>query len=685
MIDDLFANVSPKPLAASPNARIDELVELLQRYGHAYHVLDAPIVPDAEYDRLYRELEALERAHPSLKRADSPTTRVGGAILSEFPEVVHKVPMLSLENAMTLDDAVDFDRKVRELLDEVDVVYSVEPKMDGLAMSLRYENGILVQAATRGDGTTGEDVIENVKTIRAIPLKLSGEFPAVLEVRGEVYMPRAGFDAYNAKMRASGGKELVNPRNAAAGSMRQLDSKLCAERPLSFYSYGLGEHSAPLAATHSATLQVLKSFGFPVYEGVGTAVGAKGLLSYFEKIGQKRASLPFDIDGVVYKVDRLDWQAELGFVSRAPRWAVAHKFPPEEMMTRLLAIDLQVGRTGAITPVARLEPVFVGGVTVSNTTLHNFDEIARKDIRVGDLVVVRRAGDVIPEIPRVILEHRPSDSQPTAVPSACPSCGSALNKQGEEAVWRCTQGFACKDQLKAGLRHFAARRAMDIEGLGDEIIDQLVDRNLVSNQADVYALKLSQLAGLERMAEKSARNVMEAIERSRASTLERVLFAIGIRDVGESTAKTLTRHFGSMDAIAAADLAGLQAVPDVGPVVASRLYEYFRDEAALAMIAALKANGVQWSEGAPMQKIEGVLTGKTVVLTGSLSSMTRDVAQAKLEQLGAKLSDSVSKKTSVLIAGEKAGSKLAKANELGVEVWDEAKMLTLFEQHLQGS
>ena len=668
------------------HTKIRSLTDLLNQYGHSYHVLDAPAVPDAEYDRLYFALVELESAHPDARQPDSPTLRVGAAAMQEFAQVTHAVPMLSLGNAFSENDVVEFDARVCELLGETEVEYSVEPKLDGLAINLRYENGILVQAATRGDGTTGEDVTHNVRTIAAVPLKLSGaNIPTVLEVRGEVYMPRAGFHAYNKRMREAGGKELVNPRNAAAGSIRQLDPKMAASRPLAFYAYGLGEHAVPLADTHSRTLQALAALGLPIYSGVGTAIGPNALLAYFAQTGSARAGLAFDIDGVVYKVNRLDWQRELGFVSRAPRWAIAHKYPAEEALTTLLAIDLQVGRTGSITPVARLEPVFVGGVTVSNATLHNFDEIARKDVRVNDTVVGRRAGDVIPEVARVILERRPANSFAVSAPTACPVCGSVLVKQDDAAVWRCSGGIEkCSAQLKAALRHFASRRALDIEGLGDELIDELVDRGALKCLADIFKLDLFRLASLERMAEKSAQNVLDAIGKSKATTLERLLYGIGIRDVGENTAKQLTRHFGSLRAVADADLATLQTVQDIGPVVAARIVSFFSDPAQLAQIQRMQADGLHWPEGGPKQANTGPLVGKTVVLTGTLESMTREAASAALEALGAKMSDSVSKKTSLLIAGAKAGSKLAKAGELKVPIIDEAGLLALLTQHQNG-
>ena len=662
--------------------RIAELVQQLNNYGHAYHVLDAPLVPDAEYDRLYKELEALEAQFPEVRLPHAPTRRVGAPPLAGTISAMHRVPMLSLSNAFAEQDIVEFDQRVRQILDVTEVAYSVEPKLDGLAINLRYQNGELVLAATRGDGATGEDVTQNVRTMASVPLRLRGQaWPEILEVRGEVYMPRAGFHAYNAKMRASGGKELVNPRNGAAGSIRQLDPAMTALRPLAFYAYGFGEVSAPLKPRHTENLALLREFGVPVSALAAYAVGVQGLLAYYAKVAAARDGLAYDIDGVVYKVDRLDWQQQLGFVSRSPRWAVAHKYPAQEELTRLLAIDLQVGRTGAITPVARLEPVFVGGVTVSNTTLHNFDEVARKDVRVGDTVVVRRAGDVIPELARVLLERRPQSAQPYVVPTNCPVCGSALAKEADEAVLRCTGGLICAAQRKAALRHFASRRAMDIEGLGDELIEQLVDTQRVKTVADLFELDLTALVSLERMADKSARNVLSAIEKSRQTTLPRLLFGLGIRDVGENTAKSLARHFGNLEAIAAADAAALCTTPDVGPVVSARLAKFFTDVRNREVIQNLRNAGVNWPESAQAVVPSGPLAGQTVVITGTLSSMAREQAQEKLEALGAKVSASVSKKTSLLIAGSEAGSKLAKAQALGVQVLDEDQFESLLRQH----
>lgn len=658
--------------------RISQLVAQLASFSAAYHSDDAPLVADAEYDQLYLELVKLEQQNPKLIRADSPTQRVGEPVSADFASIKHRIPMLSLNNAFSSDDVLEFDRKIREQLElsATDALeYSVEPKLDGLAISLRYEQGVLVQAATRGDGETGEDVSHTIRTISVIPLRLQGAAPDILEVRGEVYMPRAGFNAYNSAMQKSGGKLLVNPRNAAAGSVRQLDPKLAAQRPLAFYAYGLGECSMELADSHTGCLQALKNFGFPVAALATVATDSAGLLSFFEQVGQQRDDLAFDIDGVVYKLNKLAWQRELGFVSRAPRWAIAHKYPAQEATTQVLAIDVQIGRTGAATPVARLAPVFVGGVTLSNATLHNFEELARKDVRVQDWVVVRRAGDVIPEVARVLLDRRLESSVEFTVPSICPVCQSPLSKTADEAVLRCTGGFVCRAQLKAALRHFVSRRALDIEGFGDELIEQLVDLDLLADPAQIYALDEKTLASLDRMALKSAKNVLQAIEKSRQTTLERLLYGLGIRDVGESTAKALARYFGSISAIQSADLAQLMLVPDVGPVVAGRVVAFFAQPRNLAVIEKLRELGLQFPEGAPQVSTAGPLTGQIIVLTGTLVQLTRDAAQAKLEALGAKVSGSVSKKTTLVIAGEAAGSKLDKARELGVPVADEAHLL----------
>ena len=671
-------------------ARATALRQEIERHNHAYYVLDTPTVTDAEYDRLFRELQALEAEFPDLVTPDSPTRRVGGTQLSGFEVVRHAVPMLSIrtETDTEASGARAFDVRVRKELGlaETDppVDYSAELKFDGLAINLRYEHGVLVHAATRGDGETGEVVTRNVLTIHSIPLRLRTEKPPeVFEVRGEIYMRRDDFERYNAKQREAGKPTLVNPRNGAAGSIRQLDPKLAAQRPLSFFAYGLGEVQgwthAP--ATHSATLDALVQLGVPVCAERRVCRGADELVAFHAEIAARRDSLQFDIDGVVYKVDRLDLQRELGFVTREPRWAVAHKYPAEELPTRLLGIDVQVGRTGALTPVARLEPVFVGGVTVTNATLHNQDEIDRKDVRVGDMVIVRRAGDVIPQVVSVELDQRPQPEPPRfnilkSYP-VCPECGSHVIRLEGEAAVRCTGGLYCPAQRKQALLHFASRRAMDIEGLGDKLVDQLVDRELVRTPADVYGLSLETLAGLERMAEKSAANLLAAIETSKATTLARFIFALGIRNVGETTAKDLAKHFGSLDNLIAATEAELLAVRDVGPIVAQSIIQFFAETHNLDVVNKLRAAGVYWTESTGLQQSAGILAGKTLVLTGTLPTLTRDAAKEKIEAAGGKVAGSVSKKTDYVVAGAEAGSKLAKAQELGVAILDEAGLLAL--------
>ena len=683
--------------------RAARLREQIDEANTRYHQLDEPSITDAQYDALLRELEALEQAHPELQTDDSPTLRIGAKAQGVFAQVQHAKPMLSLSNAFSEQEVRDFVGRIIAATGDAEPVFSTEPKLDGLAISLRYEDGVFVRGATRGDGATGEDVTANLRTIKAIPLRLRGTPPALLEVRGEVFMPRADFEAFNKKARARGDKPLANPRNGAAGSLRQLDSRITASRPLSFYAYALGaaEGWAP-APRHSMVLQQLRAFGMPVSPEVDTATGADGLLSYFQRIGAARDALPYDIDGVVYKLDRLDQQNAMGFVSRAPRWALAHKFPAQEQTTKLEAIDVRVGRTGAITPLARLAPVNVAGVVVSNATLHNADQIARLDVRVGDTVIVRRAGDVIPEVVSVILDERPRDAAgnplhaPFVMPTECPVCGSEVVREDGEAAARCSGGLYCAAQRKEALIHFASRRAMDIEGLGDRQIEDLVDLEYVKTVADLYRLDLDdflqmrQRANLRdgtvpettkagKIASKWAQNLLDAIQHSKKTSLERVLFALGIRDVGESTAKTLAKHFGSLDALAAADEAALLQVPDVGPVVARRLVAFFHEPHNRQVIADLRQAGVAWPEGAPQRAVEGPLVGMTVVLTGALSSMSRDEAGDRLEALGAKVAGSVSRKTSIVIAGEAAGSKLEKAVELGIEVWDEARLLAFLE------
>jgi DNA ligase (NAD+) len=656
--------------------RAESLRREIERHNYRYYVLDDPLIPDIEYDRLLRELQSLEQAHPELISADSPTQRVGGEPLAGFSEVVHRLPMLSLSNALDEQELVDFDRRVRERLDsESPVTYAAEPKLDGLAVNLRYERGILIQAATRGDGSRGEDVTHNVRTIASIPLRLLGDgYPDVLEVRGEVFMPKKGFEELNRRAQELGEKTFVNPRNAAAGSLRQLDAAVTAKRPLAFYAYGFGEISgAPLADCQSEAIMQLKQWGIPVSPELRRVQGVDGCLDYYRDIGARRDGLDYDIDGVVYKVNEFALQEILGFVSRAPRWAIAHKFPAQEEMTQLLGVEFQVGRTGAITPVARLEPVFVGGVTVSNATLHNMDEMARKDVRPGDTVIVRRAGDVIPEVVGPILERRPADAAIEPMPLHCPVCGSEVIQPEGEAVARCSGGLYCSAQRKEAIKHFASRRAMDIEGLGDKLVDQLVEEELVHNPADLFALSIEQLANLERMAEKSAANLVNALEGAKQTTLERFLYALGIREVGEATARSLARAFGDLQPLMQADEERLQQVPDVGPVVAAHIHSFFRQPHNLEVIEQLIAAGIVWDPVEVPDVSEQPLVGKTFVITGTLSRPRNEIKE-RLQALGAKVSGSVSKKTDYLVAGIDGGSKLTKAQDLGVEILDEESL-----------
>lgn len=668
--------------------RIAQLRADIERYDHAYYVLDAPLVPDAEYDRLFRELQTLEAQYPELLTPDSPTQRVAGKVLEGFVPVRHAVPMLSIRTETDTEDsgAFSFDARVKNALgSNEEIEYLCELKFDGLAINLRYERGVLVQAATRGDGETGEEVTQNIRTIRCIPLHLKGCKADVLEVRGEVYMSRKDFQRYNDKQREKGLPTLVNPRNAAAGSIRQLDPKLAAQRPLSFFAYGLGEvRGWELPETHSAVLDALQSFGLPVCDERAVVKGARALADFHRRIAEKRDALPFDIDGVVYKVNSLALQRELGFVSREPRWAVAHKYPAEEQLTVLRDIEIQVGRTGKLTPVARLEPVFVGGTTVSNATLHNEDEIRRKDVHIGDTVIVRRAGDVIPEVVGVVHERRPPDARVFVMPTHCPVCGSHVVREEGEADYRCTGGLFCGAQRKQAILHFAGRRAMDIEGLGDKLVDQLVDGDIIHSLPDLYRLDVATLAGLERMAEKSAQNLVEALEKSKHTTLDRFLFALGIRHVGVSTARDLARHFRSLEAIMDASVEQLLHVPDVGPVVAQSIHDFFAEPHNREVVRQLRALGVNWEEQDGTASQELPLAGKTFVLTGSLASMTRDAAKSRLEALGAKVAGSVSKKTTVVVAGAEAGSKLDKARELKVPVWDEAELLAKLKEWKTG-
>jgi DNA ligase (NAD+) len=691
---DLFAPVT----ASSDYARMLALREQLHHHAHQYYVLDAPQVPDAEYDRLFQELQALEAAHPDWLTPDSPTQRVGGKPLEQFASVRHAVPMLSIrtETDTGSSGAQAFDARIRrelELADDAPAVqYVAEPKFDGLAINLRYEHGVLIQATTRGDGESGEDVTQNIRTIGQIPLRISGQFPDVLEVRGEVYMRRVDFEALNEGQRQriaageKGEKTFVNPRNAAAGAVRQLDPAIAARRPLSFFAYGIGEVSSTgqggvRFTTHRELLQALELWGFPVSDLVDIRQGASELISYHQRIGNTRDQLPFDIDGVVYKVNSLALQQRLGFVSREPRWAVAHKYPAQEQITTVLGIDVQVGRTGKLTPVAKLAPVFVGGVTVTNATLHNEDEARRKDVRVGDTVIVRRAGDVIPEVVGVVLPtgvHPNQERGPIfTMPHTCPVCGSAAVREEGEADYRCTGGLFCSAQRKQAILHFAQRRAVEVEGLGDKLVEQLVDTGTIHTLPDLYRLGLTALASLDRMADKSAQNMVAALEKSKHTTLPRFLFGLGIRHVGESTAKELARHFGTLDAIMNASADTLLQVNDVGPVVAQSIRTFFDQPHNVEVVEQLRACGITWPEGEPASTGPKPLAGKTFVITGTLPTLGRDAAKDLIEAAGGKVSGSVSKKTNYVLAGSEAGSKLDKAQDLGVAVIDEAALWEL--------
>lgn len=667
--------------------QLQQLRQQLEEYSYQYYVLDNPTVPDAEYDRLYRQLQQLETAHPELITSDSPTQRVGAAPLAKFGQVSHIIPMLSLDNAFDAADFSAFYKRMAERLDNsAEFSFCCEPKLDGLAVSIRYENGVLVQAATRGDGYTGEDITSNVKTIRAVPLKLKGAaVPAVLEVRGEVFMPLAGFTQMNDKARAAGEKVFANPRNAAAGSLRQLDPKISAQRPLMFYAYAVGavDDAQGLLSnqSHYQRLMQLKDWGVPVCPEIRLVTGAEQALAYYQDILQRRSQLAYEIDGVVIKVSDLAQQQALGFVARAPRWAIAFKFPAQEMLTTLLDVEFQVGRTGAITPVARLEPVVVGGVTVSNATLHNQDEIDRLAVKIGDKVIVRRAGDVIPQIVSVVLEQRPQTAQDIVFPKQCPVCGSKVERVSGEAVARCSGGLFCAAQLKESIKHFVSRKAIDIEGLGDKLVEQLVDQHLVKTPADIYSLDMAALVGLERMAEKSALKLLAAIEQSKQTTLPRFIYALGIREVGEATALNLANHFATLANVQQATLEQLLQVNDVGTVVAEHVKSFFAEPHNQSVITALVNAGINWPVIEQLAQTEQPLAGQTIVLTGTLVSMGRDDAKAKLQRLGAKVSGSVSAKTHAVVAGDNAGSKLAKATELNVPVWTEQQMLDLFTRY----
>ena len=669
-----------KQVAASVRQRVERLRAEIERHNHRYHVLDDPEIPDSEYDGLMTELRELEREHPALVIPESPTQRVGGAPVAAFAQVRHRTPMLSLDNAFAKEDVAAFDRRVRERLEaEGEISYACEPKLDGLAVSLTYRSGSLEIAATRGDGSVGEDVTHNIRTIQTIPLRLAGkDVPGLLEVRGEVFISIAGFKEMNRRAAEKGEKLFVNPRNAAAGSLRQLDPRLAASRPLEIFFYGAGAvEGGKLPRRHSLILETLRSWGLRTSPETRVVEGVEGLLAYYEEIGRRRGELAYQIDGVVYKVDSLDLQRELGFVARAPRWALAHKFPAEEAMTRVRAIEWQVGRTGALTPVARLDPIFVGGATVSNATLHNIDELQRKDVRVGDTVVLRRAGDVIPEVVRVIMEKRPAKTVRAQLPDRCPVCGSDVEREEGEAVARCTGALACPAQLKESLRHFASRRAMDIEGLGSKLVDQLVDQGIVKDAADMFRLNAKQLAELDRMGEKSAENLVKSLEKSKETTFARFLFALGIRDVGEATADALARHFRTLKSLKSSAVGEIEEVPDVGPITAAHVHAFLSEARNEKVIDSLIGLGVRWPEIQASKVRSKEFDGKTFVLTGKLASMSRDEAGDLVRDLGGTVAGSVSKKTDFVVVGEDAGSKLKKATELGIRILDEDEFLKL--------
>ncbi|CFR17187.1 NAD-dependent DNA ligase LigA [Yersinia kristensenii] len=661
--------------------QINQLRTSLRHHEHQYHVLDAPEIPDAEYDRLMQQLRDLEAQHPELITNDSPTQRVGAAPLDAFEQVKHEVPMLSLDNVFDEESYLAFDKRVHDRLKSAEpLTFCCELKLDGLAVSLLYEEGELVRAATRGDGTTGENITANVRTIRAIPLRLQGDnIPRRVEVRGEVFMPQAGFEQLNDEARRKGGKIFANPRNAAAGSLRQLDPRITAKRPLTFFCYGVGLlDGGELPRSHIQRLMQFKHWGLPVSNRVKLCTGSEQVIAFYRQVEQDRAGLGFDIDGVVIKVDSLDLQEQLGFVARAPRWATAFKFPAQEQITQVREVEFQVGRTGAITPVARLEPVQVAGVIVSNATLHNADEIERLGLRIGDTVIVRRAGDVIPQVVGVVMEQRPQDAKEITFPEHCPVCGSDIERVEGEAVARCTGGLFCAAQRKEALKHFVSRRALDVEGMGDKIIEQLVEKQYVENPADLFTLTAGKLTGLDRMGPKSAQNLIAALEKAKQTTFARFLYALGIREVGEATAANLAAHFRNLTNLRAADIEALKSVPDVGEIVAKHVLNFLGEEHNQKVIEALE-NVISWPEPQQIiaEEIDSPFAGKTVVLTGSLTILSRDEAKDRLTALGAKVSGSVSKKTDLVIAGEAAGSKLVKAQELGITVIDEAEMIRL--------
>ena len=670
-------------MSSSISEQINHLRTLLEQHNYNYYVLDTPSIPDAEYDRLLRELSALETQNPEFLSADSPTQKVGGAALSKFEQVAHQVPMLSLDNAFSEDEFTGFNRRIKERLMSTDeLTFCCEPKLDGLAVSIIYRDGVLVQAATRGDGFTGENITQNVKTIRNVPLKLRGDYPKELEVRGEVFMDSAGFEKLNNEAQKRGEKVFVNPRNAAAGSLRQLDSKITAKRPLMFYAYSTGlVADGSIPEDHFQQLEKLTDWGLPLCPETKLVEGPQAALDYYDDILTRRSELKYEIDGVVIKVNKKALQERLGFVARAPRWAIAYKFPAQEEVTQLLEVEFQVGRTGAITPVARLEPVFVGGVTVSNATLHNGDEIARLGVKVGDTVIIRRAGDVIPQITQVVLERRPTDARDIVFPSACPICDSHVEKVEGEAVARCTGGLVCPAQRKQAIKHFASRKALDIDGLGDKIVDQLVDRELIKTPADLFILKQGHFESLERMGPKSAKNLVTALNEAKATTLAKFLYSLGIREAGEATAQNLANHFLTLENIISASVESLTQVSDVGDIVASHVRGFFDEEHNLAVVNALIEQGVHWPALSAPSEDEQPLAGLTYVLTGTLNTLNRNDAKARLQQLGAKVSGSVSAKTDALVAGEKAGSKLTKAQDLGIDVLTEDDLIELLKKH----
>jgi len=659
--------------------KIQELIEKISAFDYQYYVLDNPSISDFEYDKIFRSLVDLENENPELIRPDSPSQRVGGKALDAFESVIHRQAMLSLNNAFDEDELIAFDKRIKDDIGIDEVEYAVEPKFDGLAITLTYENGIFVQGATRGDGYTGENVTHNLKTIRSIPTKLNYIHPPkLLEVRGEVLMLKKDFELLNQKQESLGEKQFANPRNAAAGSLRQLDPRITATRPLTFFSYGLGVCEPNLnLKTHTQTIQLLKQFNLPISDLSTSVKGVKGLQSFYDKVSKLRNALAYDIDGVVYKVNSFNYQNELGFLSRAPRWAIAHKFPAEEALTEILDINVQVGRTGAITPVARLKPVFVGGVTVTNATLHNEDEMTRKDVHIGDIVSVRRAGDVIPEIVRVLINKRPKTIKKFRMPTECPECGSALVRIDDEAIIRCSGGLVCPAQQKQSIIHFASRKAMDIEGLGDKSVEQLVTVGLIHELPDIFKLKLEQLINLDRMAEKSSRNLLDAIEKSKSTSLPRFIYALGIRNVGESTAKDLAGFYGDLDEIMKQTEESLQIVPDIGPTVAKSISDFFRQTKSREVINSLIGLGVHWPKYDIKKSSSGIFATKTFVLTGTLPSMSREEAKSIIEMNGGKVVGSVSKKTDYVVAGSDAGSKLTTAQELGLKIISQQELLKL--------